>query len=51
MENHELKSMNVEEEPRPQRQKDEDARVLENLGYKQQLNVRRARAFTMRAFR
>jgi hypothetical protein len=51
MANYELKSMNVEEEPRPQRQEDEDARVLENLGYKQQLNVRHTLAFTMGAFR
>ena len=47
MANYELKSMNVEEEPRPQRQKDEDARVLENLGYKQQLNVRHSLAFAI----
>jgi hypothetical protein len=51
MANYELKSMNVEEEPRPQRQKDEDARVLENLGYKQQLNVRRPLALAIETFR
>ena len=51
MATYELKSMNVEEEPRPQRQKDDDARVLENLGYKQQLNVRRPPTLTIGAFR
>jgi hypothetical protein len=51
MATYELKSMNVDEVPRPQRQEDEDARVLQNLGYKQQLNVRHPLGFAMGAFR
>lgn len=51
MATYELKSMNVDEVPRPERQEDEDARVLQNLGYKQQLNVRHPLGFAMGAFR
>jgi hypothetical protein len=35
----ELKSLTVEEVPRPQRVEDDDARELQQLGYRQQLNV------------
>ena len=39
MAEYEMKSMDVEEVPRRQQQEEEDARHLQDLGYKQQLNV------------